>query len=155
MPQLRRSRQIELDDAGAAASTPDVQLQRVVPAVSIGMVRPHVLEPDATDDARSIDLQALWAALRTPVVRNSLLVVGLMAVLAVAVGDVRAGVGGALLVGAVVSIRFFDRHVAFSFGEGFVGFRGEPGWPRGVQEDYEVRWDVRPRTVSQAAEHRT
>ena len=39
MPQLRRIRQIEPDDAGAPASAPGVRLQRVVPVVSIGIVR--------------------------------------------------------------------------------------------------------------------
>ena len=56
MPQLRRIRQIEPDDAGAAASVPDVRLQRVVPAVSMGIVRRHEPEPEMTTSRPDIDL---------------------------------------------------------------------------------------------------
>ena len=61
MPQLRRIRQIEPDDAGAAASAPDVRLQRVVPAVSMGIVRRHEPEPETTMSRPDIDLRRLWA----------------------------------------------------------------------------------------------
>lgn len=32
----------------------------------------------------------------------------------------------------------------FSFGDGFVAFRGYDRWPQGVQEDDEVRWNWSP-----------
>jgi hypothetical protein len=31
-----------------------------------------------------------------------------------------------------------------SFGEGFLGYRGRDGWPQGVQEDDDVRWNWKP-----------
>jgi hypothetical protein len=37
-------------------------------------------------------------------------------------------------------IRVVVDMIPFSFGEGFVGYRGDQGWPQGVQEDDDVRW---------------
>jgi hypothetical protein len=31
-----------------------------------------------------------------------------------------------------------------SFGEGFLGYRGRDGWPHGVQEDDDFRWNWKP-----------
>ncbi|MEX1169417.1 MAG: hypothetical protein WEE50_04670 [Chloroflexota bacterium] len=50
------------------------------------------------------------------------------------------------LVAAVIAIvsRAIDRVVGratFSFGDGFLPFRSQPGWPQGVQEEDDVRWD--------------
>jgi len=50
------------------------------------------------------------------------------------------------LVAALVAVvsRAIDRLVGratFSFGDGFLPFRSQPGWPQGVQEDDDVRWD--------------
>jgi hypothetical protein len=43
--------------------------------------------------------------------------------------------------GAVVwLIHRVDRRLTFSFGEGFLRFRADPGWPAGVQEDDDFRW---------------
>ena len=154
MPQLRRIRQIEPDDAGAASSAPDVRLERVVPAVSMGAVRRQRPEPETTMSRPDIDLGRLWVAVRSPAVRNGLAVIALMAAVAIAVGDARIGLGGALFVATIISVRFIDRHVTFSFGAGFVGYRADMGWPHGVQEDDDFHWDWRPRTVSHATEPR-
>ena len=60
--------------------------------------------------------------------------------------------GDALLSGVValfvVASQVVDRHFPFSFGEGFVGYRPDPAWPQGVQEDDDVRWDWRPHGVT-------
>ena len=50
------------------------------------------------------------------------------------------------LVAAVIAIvsRAIDRVVGratFSFVDGFFPFRSQPGWPQGVQEEDDVRWD--------------
>jgi hypothetical protein len=50
------------------------------------------------------------------------------------------------LVAAVIAIvsRAVDRLVGratFSFGDGFLPFRTEGGWPKGVREDDDVRWN--------------
>ena len=104
-----------------------------------------------------IDLGRVWVAVRSPAVRNGLAVIALMAVVAIVVGDARIGVGGALFVATIISVRFIDRHVTFSFGAGFVGYRSDMGWPHGVQEDDDFHWDWRPRTgtVSHATERRS
>jgi hypothetical protein len=33
-----------------------------------------------------------------------------------------------------------DRRIRFGFAEGFIGYRSQLGWPRGVQEDDDVHW---------------
>lgn len=38
-----------------------------------------------------------------------------------------------------------------SFADGFIGFRGEAGWPKGVQEDDDVRWNWSKAGNGQAA----
>ena len=56
------------------------------------------------------------------------------------------------LVTAVVALlaretRLRANGASFSFGEGFLGYVARDGWPRGVQEDDDVRWNwstVRP-----------
>ena len=117
--------------------------------------RRHRPEPETTTSRPEIDLSRLWVAVRSPAVRNSLAVIALMAVVAIAVSDVRIGLGGALFVATIISVRFIDRHVTFSFGAGFVGYRSDMGWPHGVQEDDDFHWDWRPRTISHATERRS
>jgi hypothetical protein len=57
----------------------------------------------------------------------------------------------AIIVGTVVVVLRelhirFDRS-AISFGEGFLPYRAQDGWPHGVQEEDEVRWDWSPRAI--------
>jgi hypothetical protein len=69
-------------------------------------------------------------------------VVGVLTGLAVAMAvDWRIGplAGGAIAAARV--LRAIDRRVSFSFGEGFISFRREMGWPTGVQEDDDLHWD--------------
>jgi hypothetical protein len=51
----------------------------------------------------------------------------------------------AIVVGAATAfIREVDRRVGrsdFTFADGFLGFRTRAEWPRGVQEDDDVRWN--------------
>ena len=65
-----------------------------------------------------------------------------------ATGDVGLAVGWGLLVFIVGSLGHVSRRVPFSFGEGFVGYRPDPVWPHGVQEDDDVRWDWQRRQSS-------
>ena len=64
---------------------------------------------------------------------------------AVIMSDVIVGAGCGLLVWFAGSIPLIINGVPFSFGEGFVGYRPDTAWPRGVQEDDDVRWDWRVR----------
>lgn len=50
-----------------------------------------------------------------------------------------AAVAAGTLVGGRL-VRRFARRAPFGFGDGFVAFRAELGWPRGVQEDDDLRW---------------
>jgi hypothetical protein len=40
-------------------------------------------------------------------------------------------------------IRRIGQHVPFGFGDGFVAFRADLGWPHGIQEDDDVHWTWR------------
>ena len=70
---------------------------------------------------------------------------------AVASSFVAADVRVAIVVGSLafvaVGIRRIDRRISFSFGEGFIGYRADLGWPHGVQEDDDVRWNWRGSTA--------
>jgi hypothetical protein len=67
-----------------------------------------------------------------------------VAAAAIASGDIGIGMAASVAVGVVLAQRYFDRHVTFTFGEGFVGYRGDPAWPQGVQEDDDVHWSWKP-----------
>jgi hypothetical protein len=58
----------------------------------------------------------------------------------VAVGQVRLGLAAAFCTGAILLMRWIGRRAEFGFGDGFVRYRGGLGWPRGVQEEYDVAW---------------
>lgn len=58
------------------------------------------------------------------------------------------GLQAALIVGVVAPVlRELHRRVGratFSFGEGLLPYRAQTGWPQGVQEEDEVRWNWSP-----------
>ena len=58
--------------------------------------------------------------------------------------DERLAVAGGVVVGVAAIVRTLDRRITFSFGAGFVGYRSDMDWPRGVQEDDDVHWRWRP-----------
>lgn len=68
-----------------------------------------------------------------------------VAVLAVAAsifgGDARIAVVAGAIGFLAVGYRRIDRRITFSFGEGFLGYRSDLGWPHGVQEDDDVHWN--------------
>jgi len=76
------------------------------------------------------------------------IVVGVGAAGWFAAGDVRIAVLAFVLGFAVIGLRWTDRHLPFSFGQGFIGYRADLGWPRGVQEDDDVHWNWRPASVT-------
>jgi hypothetical protein len=139
----------------------EVATERVVPTLSVPALGGSIGEPGeagdpgesaeafvsaAAADGDAPEFELPWASLRHLPVRVA--VVAGAAALAGAVGlisgDVRVAVMcglGALLVASAWTV---DRRTPFSFGEGFVGYRPDPVWPRGVQEDDDVRWDWRP-----------
>ena len=58
--------------------------------------------------------------------------------------DVPLSVAGGVVVGVAAIVRTLDRRITFSFGAGFVGYRSDMDWPRGVQEDDDFHWRWRP-----------
>jgi hypothetical protein len=113
-----------------------VPTERVAPAMSspllherdVSLTPPAGVEiPPAVAGHPSWMVEALVAA-----------VIGLAAT--VVSGDPRVGLVLGAVVGFAGLIRSADRRLPFSFGEGFVGYRADLGWPRGVQEDDDVHW---------------
>jgi hypothetical protein len=104
-------------------------------------------EADLAQAAQAADSEAAFDGARGwPLPRPHrapyLEVVGAMAVIvALAFGDVRVGLLSGALMGAAVALRSIVGRFPFSFGEGFVGYRPDDGWPLGVQEDDDVRWN--------------
>ena len=113
-----------------------IVLERVHPAVHTAS-RPAAA-PDAPEPARSHapEGRAMTLSDFLPV-----LAVGAMAL---ASGDVGVSLlaGGAVL-GAVVVHRLATVG-RFGFGDGFLAFRSDAGWPRGVQEDDDFHWTWSP-----------
>ena len=62
--------------------------------------------------------------------------------LAIAGGDWLWVVGGLTLV--AIALHELARRVSFTFAEGFLAFRSRDEWPRGVQEEYDVRYSWPP-----------
>src|SRR5690242_7606046 len=125
------------------------RIERVEGSISSPLLHAHGTEPvdveAAVADAADPEFETPWSG-ATGSPRAWLLpaavVLGIGA--AVAAGDPRIGIVAAVpivLVGLASSI---DRHVPFSFGEGFIGYRSHMEWPRGVQEDDDVHWSWRP-----------
>ena len=59
-------------------------------------------------------------------------------------GDIRAAVGGGLAIVIFIATWILGGRVTFSIGQGVVGYRSDMGWPHGIQEDDDLRWDWRP-----------
>jgi len=130
------------------AGVPPVdRLEAVVPTVSAPILGgtaaaaaaaeaapPDVVADEAHDVPRAMQPQTVY-----------LQVAGVtIAAVAVAALDVRLGLMFGALICAGAGMRSIDRHIPFSFGEGFVGHRSDPAWPRGVQEDDDVHWHWMP-----------
>jgi uncharacterized protein with LGFP repeats len=125
-----------------------VRTERVVASVSSPMLQGRHDEAPEPASTGSLEFEVPWVGGGAEAGWHPWLDVGVgMAigiVATVASGDARIGLA---VVGVVALARFLrsaDRLVPFSFGEGFVGYRADLGWPQGVQEDDGVRWSWRP-----------
>jgi hypothetical protein len=127
------------------ADEPAVEVARVVGRVSA--VRPAEraapgmgdgFAPVATAFESLIppEVEAFVQRARGPVI--AVLVVGLLV-------ELVPGAPWILIVPALVGLAALrlDRRIRFGFADGFVGYRRDLGWPRGVQEDDDVHWDWR------------
>jgi hypothetical protein len=91
-----------------------------------------------------------WASLRRLPIHLTSTVGPLLVGAAIGLVTGNAGLGAvcALCAWVIGQIGAFGRRVPFTFGEGFLGYRGDPAWPQGVQEDDDFRWNWRPRERS-------
>lgn len=128
-------------------SPPRVAIERVVPAVSSPGHHAATYEPPdkAADEPEAFEAPPVDPAIIDPGFTPSRpdfeLAIVVTAVISVALGDVGLGVTcGVCLVAASVF-----RRLPFSFGQGFIGYRSDMGWPQGVQEDDDFHWSWKAR----------
>ena len=81
--------------------------------------------------------------------------VGMLLIGFAGTGDLFVSTLAGIAAGVVRSIQVVDRGIPFTFGEGFVGFRADLGWPRGVQEDDDMHWSWPGRTVGASTSGRS
>jgi hypothetical protein len=96
-------------------------------------------------------LQPLSLPPRVELERELAIAVAVAIVSSFVASDIRVAIVVGSLAFATVGIRRIDRRLSFSFGEGFIGYRADLGWPRGVQEDDDVRWNWRASAAAHAS----
>ena len=136
-------------------TSPPVKLQAVVPTISAPVLHdptPALEGPELSKalQSRVLDIEVPWAVLPgSPLQRADLEFAALVAVLVSFVAvDVRVGLAWGVVACALAALRRVDRRIPFSFGQGFVGYRSDLGWPQGVQEDDDFRWNWKPRAAA-------
>jgi hypothetical protein len=122
---------VRLEVVEATMSSPILRHEPVEPAIAPALLPETPILPPMTV-ARRVVLEFELAIVVTVAVAASFVA-----------ADARVAVVIGSLGFAALGIRRIDRRVSFSFGEGFVGYRPDLGWPRGVQEDDDVRWNWR------------
>jgi hypothetical protein len=141
------------EDRGSASEGGSVRiaLQPVVGSLSAPILDGSDAMPDESDlgdlgesselATPSDDLP--WSGLWAPSVRTAPVAVSLAigAAIGLVTGDAPFGAWSGLFAWFVSGLRSASDTVSFSFGEGFLGYRPDPRWPLGVQEDDDVRWD--------------
>ena len=133
---------------GETVEAPPVKLQAVVPTISAPVLHdpPPALagaELSKAVQVRVLDIEAPWAVLpASPLGRADLEVAGAVAVVVSVVAvDVMVGLASGAFVCGLAALRRVERRITFSFGQGFIGYRSDLGWPQGVQEDDDFRWN--------------
>jgi hypothetical protein len=131
-----------IEECGVQAS---VRMERVVGCVSAPVFLSDASGSDAAIDELDIGVDHLPGVIWTASAGRS---VGIALAVGFAAGfvlhDVRVGLAVAIAVWLLLEIQIVVDMIPFSFGEGFVGYRGDQGWPQGVQEDDDVRWSWHP-----------
>ena len=144
--------QPRIEECGVQTS---VRIERVVGSISAPVLLPDETAGDVTLEELGMDYDDLPGVMWTAVAGRSLalaLVVGFAA--GFALHDPRVGLAVAVGTWLLQEIRVLVDMIPFSFGEGFIGYRGDQGWPQGVQEDDDVRWSWRaPSNPRQAQPH--
>jgi hypothetical protein len=126
---------------GAFGGGPRVIPEAVAP---VSRLRSPILEHRRVDPLTIDDDRA---AISLPALRTLLGPSGLALLVAAPVMLI-AGWQAAVVVGfGAAAYRELDRRigrVGFSLGDGFLPYRPQTGWPQGVQEDNDVRWNWSP-----------
>ena len=74
------------------------------------------------------------------VLRREALAVGALVALFLATRDAALAIIGGGVLFTAQALRAVAGSVRFGFGDGFLGFRSDATWPRGVQEDDDFQW---------------
>jgi hypothetical protein len=127
-----------------------VMLEVVEATLSSPMFSHEPLEPDETVEPvepsatpASPILPPLSLPRRVDLERELAIAVFIAVASSFVAADVRVSIVAGAIAFVAVAVRRLDRRISFSFGEGFIGYRADLGWPHGVQEDDDVRWDWR------------
>ena len=128
----------------AAEPLPPMALEAVAPTMSSPVLDPGPGEPSEMSDVSTAvipvpDLPMAASARRLEL--ELAIVFGIGAAGWFATADAGVAILATALGFAVIGLHRIDRHLPFSFGQGFVGYRADMGWPRGVQEDDDVHWN--------------
>jgi hypothetical protein len=110
----------------------------------------ELADEDATVASEGSGSELPWSSLLR---RPRTVVIAAGGVVAAAVvwllsGDAGNAFWSGLVAAFLVASQVIDWPSSFSFGQGFVGYRPDPAWPQGVQEDDDVHWNWRPHTAS-------
>jgi hypothetical protein len=138
-----------IEECGVQAS---VRIERVVGSVSAPVFLPDAAASDVVIEELGGGVGDLRGVAWTESAGRSVaiaMVIGFAG--GFALHDARAGLAVAVAAWLLLEMRVVVDMIPFSFGEGFVGYRGDQGWPQGVQEDDDLRWSWGPSGVSAAA----
>jgi hypothetical protein len=108
-------------------------------AVRVSMIRSPILAPPQPPMHPHVGPSFELIVDRRSLALHAMLVIAAAAPFVV-LGLAGLGFAVAASTSAILGMRRISRGVHFGFGDGFVGYRGGLGWPRGVQEEYDVTW---------------
>lgn len=133
--------QPRIEECGVQTS---VRIERVVGSISAPVLLPDEARADVTLEELDGGADDLPGVMWTAVAGRSVAVALLIGFAAgFALHDARVGLAVAAGTWLLQEIRVVVEMIPFSFGEGFIGYRGDQGWPQGVQEDDDVKWSWR------------
>ena len=138
-----------IEECGVQAS---VRIERVVGSISAPAFVPDESSSDALVEELDGGADELPAVTWTASAGRS---VGFALLVGFAAGfvlhDIRVGLAAAVATWLLLEIQVVVEMIPFSFGEGFLGYRSDQGWPQGVQEDDDVKWSWGPSRAGSAA----
>ena len=111
---------------------------------------PDLADDDALAASQRIEPELPWSGLLGQP-RNVVVLMGgavAAAIVWLLSGDAGNAFWSGLIAAFLVASQVIDWPSSFSFGQGFVGYRPDPAWPQGVQEDDDVHWNWRSRRAT-------